>query len=234
MRETASVDKSIVGQVAKNHLAGKHRGTEDDDDEITVVEMEDVQKEEREELDGLTMEELRSLLQNFQNLSRQEQADMIAYMRRLEVRDPEKVRRLKLGLPQWNSNGQEDDVVVQQQSNGEAGGSSGSQQREDWSPINKRRRRLDLAATQLDINPAAPAPNDRGRADQGQLGTGGGDRDQQQLGDGEWEGVGEQPQDRGPQWPRGPSWEDQQSSTWSNRRNNGPSSYQERPYQHGW
>ena len=27
----------------------------------------------------------RSLLQNFQNLSRQEQADMIAYMRRLEV-----------------------------------------------------------------------------------------------------------------------------------------------------
>merc|ERR1711962_434923 len=133
MRETASVDKSIVGQVAKNHLAVKQRGTEDDDDEITVVEMEDVQKEGREELDGLTMEELRSLLQNFQNLSRQEQADMIAYMRRLEVRDPEKVRRLKLGLPRWNSNGQEEDVVVQQQSNGEAGGRSGSQQtREDW------------------------------------------------------------------------------------------------------
>ena len=59
MRETASVDKSIVGQVAKNHLAVKQRGTEDDDDEITVVEMEDVQKEGREELDGLTMEELR-------------------------------------------------------------------------------------------------------------------------------------------------------------------------------
>merc|ERR1719370_2327752 len=122
MRETASVDNGIVGQVAKNHLAAKqHRGGEDDDDEITVVEMEDVQKDGREELDGLTMEELRSLLQNFQNLSRQEQADMIAYMRRLEVRDPEKVRRLKLGLPQWNSNGREDDVVVQQQSNGEAG-----------------------------------------------------------------------------------------------------------------
>merc|ERR1712200_360168 len=99
------------------------------------------------------MGELRSLLQNFQNLSRQEQADMIAYMRRLEVRDPEKVRRLKLGLPQWNSNGQEDDVVVQQQSNGMAGGSCASRQREDWSPINKRRRRLDLTATQLDINP---------------------------------------------------------------------------------
>ena len=59
MRETASVDKSIVGQVAKNHLAVKLRGTEDDDDEITVVEMEDIQKEGREELDGLTMEELR-------------------------------------------------------------------------------------------------------------------------------------------------------------------------------
>ena len=60
MKETASVDNSIVGQVAKNHLAAKQRGGEDDDDEITVVEMEDVQKDEREELDGLTMEELRS------------------------------------------------------------------------------------------------------------------------------------------------------------------------------
>ena len=101
MRETASVDNSIVGQVAKNHLAAKQRAGDEDDDEITVVEMEDVNKEEREELDGLTMEELRSavvfclvelkwwffrsLLQNFQNLSRQEQTDMIAYMRRLEV-----------------------------------------------------------------------------------------------------------------------------------------------------
>ena len=60
MRETASVDNGIVGQVAKNHLAAKQqRGGEEDDDEITVVEMEDVQKEEREDLDGLTMEELR-------------------------------------------------------------------------------------------------------------------------------------------------------------------------------
>ena len=60
MRETASVDNSIVGQVAKNHLAAKQRAGDEDDDEITVVEMEDVNKEEREELDGLTMEELRS------------------------------------------------------------------------------------------------------------------------------------------------------------------------------
>ena len=59
MRETASVDNGIVGQVAKNHLAAKQRGGDEDDDEITVVEMEDVQKEEREGLDGLTMEELR-------------------------------------------------------------------------------------------------------------------------------------------------------------------------------
>ena len=63
MRETASVDNGIVGQVAKNHLAAKqHQGGEEDDDEITVVEMEDVQKEEREDLDGLTMEELRLAL----------------------------------------------------------------------------------------------------------------------------------------------------------------------------
>merc|ERR1719234_1898397 len=126
MRETASVDNSMVGQVARNHLAAKqNRGGEEDDDEITVVEMEDVQKDHREDLDGLTMEELRSLLQNFQNLSRQEQTDMISYMRRLEVRDPDKVRRLKLGLPQWGggdtSVGQEDDIGQQQQSNGRNG-----------------------------------------------------------------------------------------------------------------
>ena len=149
------------------------------------------------------------------------------------MRDPDKVRRLKLGLPQWGGGdsrvGQEDDVG-QQQSNGRNGGGSNlnnQQQREDWSPINKRRRRL--SGSDLDINPAAPAPRGGQHGAQGQ-------QDEQQWGDGEWEGVGEQhAQEREPQWPRGPSWEDQLQSTWSGRRGaGGPGSQQGRPYQHGW
>merc|ERR1712130_418399 len=186
---------------------------------------EDVQKDEREELDGLTMEELRSLLQNFQNLSRQEQTDMIAYMRRLEVRDPDKVRRLKLGLPQWGGGGDNRDEM-REESNGRNGEAS-NQQREDWSPINKRRRRL--SGSDLDINPAAPVSH--GGHHHGAQGAQGGGRGEQQWGDdGEWEGVGEQQQEREPQWPRGPSWEDQLASTWAGRRE----SQQGRQYQQGW
>ena len=35
------------------------------------------------------------------------QVDLIAYMRKLEVRNPEKVRKLKAGLPNWNTGGRE-------------------------------------------------------------------------------------------------------------------------------
>ena len=41
------------------------------------------------------MEELRSLLDNFKNLSKAEQMDLVQYMRKLETTDPEKVRKLK-------------------------------------------------------------------------------------------------------------------------------------------
>ena len=41
------------------------------------------------------MEELRSLLDNFKNLSKSEQMDLVQYMRKLETTDPEKVKRLK-------------------------------------------------------------------------------------------------------------------------------------------
>merc|ERR1712037_82442 len=206
-----------------------------------VVEMEDAQKEEREELDGLTMEELRSLLQNFQNLSRQEQTDMIAYMRRLEGRDPDKVRRLKLGLPQWGGGESRIGLTGEmgEESNGRNGeGGGANQQREDWSPINKRRRRL--SGSDLDINPDRPVSREQHHGAQGQQGGGG---EHQWGDDGEWEGVGEQPQEREPQWPRGPSWEDQLASTWSGRREEfqqgrrggaRPESQQGRPYQHGW
>ena len=48
-----------------------------------------------DEFDELTMEELRSLLDNFKNLSKSEQMDLVQYMRKLETTDPEKVRQLK-------------------------------------------------------------------------------------------------------------------------------------------
>ena len=43
----------------------------------------------------LTIEELRSLLDNFKNLSKGEQMDLIRYMKKLEQTDPEKVKLLK-------------------------------------------------------------------------------------------------------------------------------------------
>ena len=48
-----------------------------------------------DEFDDLTVDELRSLLDNFKNLSKGEQMDLIRYMRKLEQNDPEKVKLLK-------------------------------------------------------------------------------------------------------------------------------------------
>jgi len=48
-----------------------------------------------DEFDDLTIEELRSLLDNFKNLSKGEQMDLIRYMKKLEQNDPEKVKLLK-------------------------------------------------------------------------------------------------------------------------------------------
>merc|ERR1712083_102462 len=48
-----------------------------------------------DEFDDLTIEELRSLLDNFKNLSKGEQMDLIRYMKKLELTDPEKVKLLK-------------------------------------------------------------------------------------------------------------------------------------------
>ena len=48
-----------------------------------------------DEFDDLTIEELRSLLDNFKNLSKAEQMDLIRYMKKLEQTDPEKVKLLK-------------------------------------------------------------------------------------------------------------------------------------------
>merc|ERR1711971_1408679 len=56
-----------------------------------VVELDD----NLDEFDDLTIEELRSLLDNFKNLSKGEQMDLIRYMKKLELTDPEKVKLLK-------------------------------------------------------------------------------------------------------------------------------------------
>lgn len=48
-----------------------------------------------DEFDDLTVEELKSLLDNFKNLSKAEQMDLIKYMKKLETTDPEKVKLLK-------------------------------------------------------------------------------------------------------------------------------------------
>ena len=48
-----------------------------------------------DEFDELTLEELRSLLSNFKNLSKSEQMDLVQYMRKIETTDPEKVKKLK-------------------------------------------------------------------------------------------------------------------------------------------
>ena len=60
--------------------------------EAEVVNVDD---SNLDEFDELTMEELRSLLDNFKNLSKSEQMDLVQYMRKLETTDPEKVRQLK-------------------------------------------------------------------------------------------------------------------------------------------
>jgi hypothetical protein len=82
LRETAAAEPGTpAGEAARESLAGLERLRLEEErrsearPEIELVEMVDVQEEEQEadELDGLTMEELQSLLGNFRNLSRQEQ-----------------------------------------------------------------------------------------------------------------------------------------------------------------
>lgn len=60
--------------------------------EIPIIDIDD---SNLDEFDELTMEELRSLLDNFKNLSKSEQMDLVQYMRKLETTDPEKVKKLK-------------------------------------------------------------------------------------------------------------------------------------------
>ena len=47
------------------------------------------------ELDDLTIDELKSLLDDFKNLSQSEQMDLIKYMKKLETCNPDRVRQIK-------------------------------------------------------------------------------------------------------------------------------------------
>lgn len=87
-----------------------------------------------DEFDELTMEELRSLLDNFKNLSKSEQMDLIQYMRKLESTDPEKVRKLK----EFPKAGEEKKVEKPK---------SPPRTENYWSPVRKR--------TETDYNPPA-------------------------------------------------------------------------------
>ena len=59
------------------------------------VKQECLEEAEHDEFDDLTLEELKSLLDNFKNLAKPEQMDLIQYMRKLETTNPEKVKLLK-------------------------------------------------------------------------------------------------------------------------------------------
>merc|ERR1719318_704289 len=103
---------------------------------------ENENQEGGDDLDDLTIDELRSLLNSFKNLSKQEQVDLISYMKKLETTNPDKVKQLRAGMRQTENRpgvGADHD--------------QGSRGR-DWSPISKRSRRL--SGSDLDMNPTAP------------------------------------------------------------------------------
>ena len=70
------------------------------------------------------MDELRSLLDNFKNLSKAEQKDLIQYMRKLEATNPAKVQQLKRGVGGGGGGG--------------GGGGSGEQPGRALSPLAQR------------------------------------------------------------------------------------------------
>ena len=71
------------------------------------VKQECLEEAEHDEFDDLTLEELKSLLDNFKNLAKPEQMDLIQYMRKLEKTNPEKVKLLKAAGPNMSGQGQQ-------------------------------------------------------------------------------------------------------------------------------
>lgn len=61
---------------------------------VTPTFVGQAEPEPADDMDDFTPEELKSLLDNFSSLSKQEQEDLILYMKKLETTNPDKVRDL--------------------------------------------------------------------------------------------------------------------------------------------
>lgn len=59
------------------------------------IEKEDAAPEAPDAMDGLSDSDLETLLKNFNELSAEEQHSLIAYLKKLEAREPERVERLR-------------------------------------------------------------------------------------------------------------------------------------------
>ena len=137
--QTSAVEKQIEITSANNPQRFQNVKREKD---IQVVTLDDNLKDSSDALEELTVEDLKSLLRSFNTLSKQEQNDLINYMKKLEATDPEKVKILK---------------EVMKTSDQDQGGLA-SRKRSDWSPspFNKRPRRL--SGSDLEMNPVNPEP----------------------------------------------------------------------------
>jgi len=119
--------------------------------EIQVVTLDDP-KDPVEPLEELTMQDLQSLLNSFSTLSKQEQTDLINYMKKLEATNPEKVQQLKEGMNNFKAPTNEDDER--------------SKKKADWSPtFSKKARRL--SGSDLEMNPVNPDSEQESREDEG-------------------------------------------------------------------
>ena len=112
--------------------------------EVQIVTIDDGVKDASEPLSELTIEDLQSLLNSFNTLSKQEQTDLINYMKKLEATNPEKVKKLKEGMSNFKPEVDE--------------GPNLKKKKSDWSPppFSKRSRRL--SGSDLEMNPVNPEP----------------------------------------------------------------------------
>ena len=157
MRMTAQDDpESSVGKYARaflqtsaveNQLGSSYRTHQrfqniKQEKDIQVVTLDDKPKNSSDSFEELTVDDLTSLLRSFNTLSKQEQNDLINYMKKLEATDPEKVKMLKEGMKKSDQDQE----------------GSASRKRSDWSPspFNKRPRRL--SGSDLEMNPVNPEP----------------------------------------------------------------------------
>ena len=79
------------GQEPQPSLPLPHEQRQPSGGDQGTVKKAQADEDNLDEFDDLTTEELKSLLDNFKNLSKGEQKDLVSYMRKLETTDPMKV-----------------------------------------------------------------------------------------------------------------------------------------------